>query len=92
MIASLKTIYKAGKGQFFFKCLPLFRILGLRVSHLIILRGDIQGKDGSASLCKQLARAAARHLLRGICSARSLSCLCADTGRFSNALRSLRRP
>lgn len=35
-----------------------FWILGLQVSHLIIPRGDIQGKaDGSASLRTQLARA-----------------------------------
>lgn len=69
VIASLKANYKAGKGQFFFKRLPLLRMLGLQVSHLVIPRGDIRGQGGPASLCKQLARAPARHLLRGICSA-----------------------
>ena len=92
MIASLKANYKAGKGRFFFKCLPLFRILGLQVSHLIILRGDVGGRDGSASPRKQLVRAPAWHLSGGICCACSLSGRHADTGRFSNALRSLRRP
>lgn len=35
---------------FFFRCLTLFRILGLQVSHLIILSRDIQGKDEFALL------------------------------------------
>lgn len=70
-LPALKLITKLGKG----KSVPLFRILGLQVSHLIIWRGKIQGKDGAASPCTQLGSACAQHLLRRVFSVCSLLCV-----------------